>query len=65
MRQSFSDMEQRLAQNAADLRSRREEMRKLRVAVKRAEASFGGSARLNGLPARPRVIAPSIKDVRP
>jgi hypothetical protein len=65
MRQSFPDMEQRLAQDAADLRSRMEEMRKLRVAVKRAEASFGGSARLNRLPARPRVIAPSIRDVRP
>ena len=47
MRQSFSDIERRLAQNSADLRSRMAEMQKLKLAVKRAEASFGGGARLN------------------
>ena len=40
MRQSFQDIERRLAQNAADLRSRMAEMQKLRLAVKRAEASL-------------------------
>jgi hypothetical protein len=35
MRQSFPDIERRLAQNAADLRSRMAEMQKLKLAVKR------------------------------
>jgi hypothetical protein len=43
MRRSFRDIERRLAQNAADLRSRMAEMQKLKLAVKRAEASFSGS----------------------
>jgi hypothetical protein len=64
MRQSFPDIERRLAQNAVDLRSRMAEMQKLRLAVKRAEASFGGSARSNRRRASPRV-APSTKHVRP
>ena len=65
MRQSFPDIERRLAQNAADLRSRMEEMQKLKLAVKRAEASFGSSARSNRHRASPRVLAPSTKHVRP
>jgi hypothetical protein len=65
MRQSFPDIERRLAQNAADLRSRMAEMQKLRLAVKRAEASFSGSVRSNGHRASPRVIAPSTKHARP
>jgi hypothetical protein len=65
MRQSYPDMERRLAQNEADLRSHMAEMQKLRLAVKRAEASFGGSARLNRLRASPRIIAPSTRSVRP
>jgi hypothetical protein len=59
MRQSFPDIERRLAQNAADLRSRMAEMQKLRLAVKR------GSVRSNGHRASPRVIAPSTKHARP
>jgi hypothetical protein len=65
MRQSFPDIERRLAQNAADLRSRMAEMQKLRLAVKRAEASFSGSVRSNGHRASPSVIAPSTKHARP
>jgi hypothetical protein len=65
MRQSFPDIEQRLAQNAADLRSCMAEMQKLRLAVKRAEASFSGSARSNRHRASPRVSARSTKHVRP
>jgi hypothetical protein len=65
MRQAFPDIERRLAQNAADLRSRMAEMQKLRLAVKRAEASFGGSARLNRHRASPRLIAPPTKHVHP
>jgi hypothetical protein len=64
MRQSFPDIERRLAQNAADLRSCMAEMRKLRLAVKRAEASFCGSARSNHHRASPRVSARSTKHVR-
>jgi hypothetical protein len=44
MRQSFPDIERRLAQNSADLRSRMAELQKLRLAVKRAEASSGSSS---------------------
>jgi hypothetical protein len=65
MRQSFPDIEQRLAQNAADLRSCMAEMQKLRLAVKRAEASFSGNARPNRHRASPRVCARSTKLVRP
>jgi hypothetical protein len=65
MRQSIPDIERRLAQNAADLRSRMAEMQKLRLAVKRAEASFGGSARSNRHRASPRVSVRSNKHVHP
>ena len=65
MRQSLPDIERRLAQNAADLRSCMAEMRKLRLAVKRAEASLDGSARLIRRWASPKIIAPSTEHVRP
>jgi hypothetical protein len=65
MRQSFPDIERRLAHNAADLRSCMAEMQKLRLAVRRAEASFCGSARSNRHRAIPRVSARSTKHVRP
>jgi hypothetical protein len=65
MRQSFPELERRLAQNSADLRNRMAEMQKLRLAVKRAEASFGGSARTIRHRASPRVIAPTTAYVRP
>jgi hypothetical protein len=65
MRQSFPDIERRLAQNAADLRSRMAEMQKLRLAVKRAEASFRSSARSNRHRANPKVSAGSTRHVRP
>jgi hypothetical protein len=55
MRLTFPDIERCLAQNAADLRSCMAEMQKLRLAVKRAEASVSGSARSNGRRASPRV----------
>jgi hypothetical protein len=65
MRQSFPDIERRLAQNSADLRSRMAELQKLRLAVKRAEASSGSTARSNRHRASPRVIAPSTEHARP
>jgi hypothetical protein len=65
MRQSFPNIERRLAQSAADLRSCMAEMQKLRLAVRRAEASFSGSARSNRHRASPRVGARSTKHVRP
>jgi hypothetical protein len=66
MRQSFPDIERRLAQNSADLRSRMAELQKLRLAVKRAEASSGSSsAPLNRLRASPRDIVPSTKHAHP
>ena len=65
MRQSIPDIERRLAHNAADLRSRMAEMQKLRLAVKRAEASLGGNARTTHHRSGPRVIAPLTEHVRP
>jgi hypothetical protein len=65
MKQSFPDLERRLAQNAADLRGRMAEMQRLRLAVRRAEASFSGSARSNRHQASPGVNARSIRHVRP
>jgi len=64
MRQSFPSIERRLAQSAADLRSCMAEMEKLRLAVRRAEASFNGSVRSNRHRASPRVSARSTKHVR-
>jgi hypothetical protein len=65
MRQSFPEIERRLTQNSADLRNRMAEMQKLRLAVKRAEASLVGSARLIRHWASPKIIAPSTEHVRP
>ena len=65
MRQSFPDIERRLARNAADLRSRMAEMQKLRLAVRRAEPSFSGSARSDRHRASPKVSARSTRHVRP
>jgi hypothetical protein len=65
MRQSFPEIERRLTQNSADLRNRMAEMQKLRLAVKRAEASLDGSARLIRHWASPKIIAPSTEHVRP
>jgi hypothetical protein len=65
MRQSILQIEGRLSQISTDLRDRMAEMRKLRLAVKRAEASFGGNARITHRRAVPRVIPPSTELVRP
>jgi hypothetical protein len=65
MIQPFAELERRLAQNSADLRDRMEEMQKLRLAVKRAEASFSDNARTIRHRASPSVIAPSTGHVRP
>jgi hypothetical protein len=65
MRQSFPQIERRLSKISTDLRNRMAEMRKLRLAVKRAEASFGGNARTTHHRSGPRVIAPSTEHVRP
>jgi hypothetical protein len=47
MRQSYPDIERHLSATSADLRRQMAEMRKLRVALKEAEALFGGNAHAN------------------
>jgi hypothetical protein len=66
MRRSFPGIERRLAQNSTDLRGRMEELQRLRLAVKLAEASSGGSsALLNRLRASPRGIVPAKEHAHP
>jgi hypothetical protein len=61
MRQSFPDIERRLAQNAADLRSRMAEMQKLRLAEKRAEAWAVSASSLSRMPTTYALPPGSVK----